>query len=144
MANRKGLAWVWPVIVDIRTSRETSLQGVWASAWIAGVTAFLALLSTVGVKLMDFDLGALIDAVLFMIIGWGIFKLSRTAALAGLCLYLLERIYMWATIGPKNPIIAIIISLMFINSVRGTFAFHRFSRYQKSNEVASNLPGNNN
>ena len=128
MDQRKGIVWIWPVIVDVETARRVSRQGFWAATWVAGVTALLALLSTLGVNIWNFDLYALVDALIFAIIGWGIHRLSRTAAVAGICLYLLERAYMWATFGPKNPFVAAIFILMFINGVRGTFAFHKFSR----------------
>lgn len=130
MPERKALNWFWPPVTDTQTAREASRQGLWAATWIAGVTIVFALLAALGYRSAEFDSAALWDAGLFIIIGWGINKSSRVAAVAGLLLYLIERAYMWATVGPKSPGMAILFTLMFINSVRGTFAFHRLSRTQ--------------
>lgn len=127
MAKSNGISWFWPTIVDVQSSKVAAQQGVWAAAYIAGITFLLALMNALGIKLMDFDPVTLVDAVPFMIISWGIHKFSRTAAVAGLFLYLVERAYAWATVGPRAPIMAVFFTLMFVNAVRGTFAFRKFS-----------------
>ena len=71
-------------------------------------------------------MGALVDAFLFIVIGWGIYKMNRFASVAGLVLYFIERIDMWSKYGFKLHAIVIFFSLMFINSIRGTFSYHNF------------------
>ncbi len=123
MSERKGMAWIWPETSDDDSAKEAAKQGVWACSFIAIVTGGMAFFQAMG-----FDSAAFVDAFLFAIIGFGIFKLSRTAAVAGLVLYLIERIYMWATFGSKNIAMAILLSLMFVNSIRGTFSSHKIKR----------------
>ncbi len=120
MSKQKGMAWIWPDTSDEKSVKEATRQGIWACAWVAGVTAIMAFLNS-----MSLDQSAFIDAFIFAVIGFGIYKYSRTAAIAGLAMYILERIYMWSTTGIKGPVMALILILMFVNSIRGTFAYHK-------------------
>jgi len=128
MAMHKTVEWIWPPVTDTASAQKASKQGLWACAWCAGATLFLIVLSVLGVRLFDFDMWALLDALLFIVIGWGIYKMNRFAAIAGLALYIIERAVMWSEYGPKNPVMALIISLMFINSLRGILAYHRYGK----------------
>lgn len=125
-AINKSAEWIWPSIVDTISAQKASKQGLLASSWCAGATIFLVILAKLGEQVASFDMLALADAFLFILIGWGIYKLYRFAAIAGLALYILERISMWVEHGPKNPVIALIIMLMFVNAIRGIFAYHNF------------------
>ena len=124
--------WIWPSIVDTTSAQKASKQGLWASALCAGATIFFVVLAQLGTQMFNFDMWALLDAFLFIVIGWGIYKMNRIAAVAGLALYILERISMWSEYGTKNPAIAIFITLMFINSIRGIFAYHKLNKGQAS------------
>lgn len=128
MALYKRIEWIWPSIMDTVSAKRAAKQGLWASALCAGSTIIFVILNHFGIQMYSFDMGALVDVFLFIVIGWGIYNMNRFASVAGLFLYLLERIYMWSQYGLKNPAIAIIISLMFINSIRGTLAYHKFSK----------------
>ena len=81
---------------------------------------------------MGIDSGAFVDAALFLMVAWGIHRCSRIAAVLGLVLYLFERAntaYVSVTSsGSPNPVMLIVITVAFVNSVRGTFAFHRFKQ----------------
>ncbi|MFQ5801544.1 MAG: hypothetical protein ACE5JQ_01445 [Candidatus Methylomirabilales bacterium] len=116
---------MWPTITGLESAKGAARQGVWAALFVAVVTAAVAILSHAGFPILDFNLEALVDAALFAIVAWGIHKMSRTAAVCGLGLYLIERIYMWSNHGPKGFIWVIIISLMYINAIRGTFQYHK-------------------
>lgn len=132
MAIHRRVEWIWPTITDIPSAQKASKQGLWASAWCAGATLVFVVLSVFGVSLYGFDLWALIDVLFFILIGWGIYKMNRFAAVAGLTLYIIERAAMWSEYGPKNPIVAILISLMFINSIRDIFAYHRYGKEEQA------------
>lgn len=127
-SKNKILGSFWPSITDVVTAKKASQQGYWACLLIAGTTILLVVLSFFGIRLLGFDQWALIDAFLFIVIGWGIYKMNRIAAIAGPALYILERISMGLEYGLKNPIMVIIISFMFINSVRGIFAYHKYGK----------------
>jgi len=119
--------YFWPSIVDATSAIRASRQGIWASCFCAGATIFFVLLGVFGVR-GGFDILSLVDASMFIVIGWGIYKMNRFAAVSGLALYILERIIMWSQYGPKNPAMAIILTLMFINSARGIFGYHKLTK----------------
>ena len=143
MAKKEKTAWkwftsrdfFWPSIVDLESAKVASKQGCWAAVFIAIVTAVFAILGNAGIHLIgtSFDLWVLVDAALFSVIAYFIYKQSRIASVFGLSIYILERIDMWMSYGPRNPAMVIIISLMFINSIRGTFAIRRFQKARKAN-----------
>ena len=131
------LKWIWPTIDDEESARKAIRQGISASIWVAAATAFIVILgmatnskqadpnSQVG-AIISAGPFAFIDALVFAIIGWRIHKNSLSAAVLGLIFYLLERIDMWTTtVGGKNPVVAFFITMMFVNSVRGTFALRQ-------------------
>jgi hypothetical protein len=124
--------WIWPAIIDTASAEYVAKHGFWAALYCAGSTIVLVTLNTFGAQLGNFDMNALADAFLFAIIGFGIWKMSRTASVAGLALYIIERSYAWATSGLKNPVVAAIFTLLFIHSVRGTFSYHKFKKQNLS------------
>lgn len=121
-------SWLlWPPIYDIGSARDAAMRGVYA-----------ALLVVIGSTLLAFwkhDLFTLLDATLFAIIAFGIYKMSRAASVVGLCLYIIEHVEKFS---PRTaiPLIAGISAgiyqlglstfiLMYLSSIRGTFAFHK-------------------
>lgn len=66
----------------------------------------------------------LVDASLFVIIGYGIGKMSRTAAIAGLLLYLLVQVSVISQ-GRFPGIIPFFVVVILFNSVRASFAYHQ-------------------
>jgi hypothetical protein len=114
---RKAL---WPDVRNEADAETAIKQAWWAAVIVAGVTTVLGLLSVLGL-----GLGVLIDAGLFALIAVGLSKKLRTAAVCGLLLYVVERVYMWSLVGFGNPLLPIVLTLAFINGVRGTFAWQK-------------------
>jgi hypothetical protein len=86
--------WYWEGVSDLSGAEKAINGGFWAALIVACITALVALFSFAGVRLFGLDAWALFDAVLFAAIAVGIKRKSRFAAVAGLSLYILERIYM--------------------------------------------------
>jgi hypothetical protein len=134
----KRLQWVWPDIVDEASAKKAAKYGFESCMCIAALNLIVGILCLLGVKIGNFDAWIIVDAGLFAIIGWRIYKLSRTGAVLGLILFVLE-IYYKAASGERGAIgvITIILLLGFFSGVRGTFAFHRFGQAQKSGTPTS-------
>lgn len=131
--------WIWPAIIDIETSKKASRQGFWAAAYCSGATVLLVILNQLNIQILDLSLWALLDASIFALIAWGIDRMSRTASVFGIALYIFERIDMWSQYGPKNPVMAIIITLMFIHSIRGTFLYHKFIKERGQAKIINDI-----
>jgi len=65
------------------------------------------------------------NAALFAGIAFGIYRRSRIAAVSALVLYLIGRGFVWVTAGPKIGALPVLVTLAFLNGVRGTFAYHK-------------------
>ena len=131
MAQGARKSWYWPKISSVADAIEASNLGFWAAVFVAGLTAIFATLTLILKKdIVGVNPLAYIDAILFAVIAWRIRRRSRAFAVAGLCLFIVEKIVQFSTqprIVGSASFMAAIITLLFINGVRGTFAFHRFS-----------------
>jgi hypothetical protein len=110
-------------------AQSAARQGVVAALFVTGATTLFVILKLSSVT-------ALVDAVLFAVIAWRIWKMSRAWALIGLLLFVVEKVYWVYVRGPKGIVMSVIILLGFITSVRGTFAYARLGQVQ-SNPVAN-------
>ena len=121
--------WYWPEITDAESARSAAKLARGAALFCAGITLVVTILAIMGVELVQ-KLGvsawSLLDVALFLAVAWGIHRMSRTAAVFGLILYALERLFMMLESGPKGIIMTVIFTLAFISGVRGTFAYHRY------------------
>jgi len=118
----------WPTIVNKQTARKATRQGMWAATFVAVVSGGAGVLAFADISFLPVSSLAIIDGAVFAIIAFGIYKNSRIAAFAGLSLYIIERIDMWSRFGAKNPVIALLLILSFVNSIRGTVAYRKYRK----------------
>jgi len=119
---------LWPDTSRQDGAKAAARSGLWAACFVAIATAGLALYSEFVSPLPIFDIWGLLDSLLFAVIAIGIWRMSRIAAIFGLTLYLGEQWYQWTTDGVGNIIVALLLTLMFVNGVRGTVAMHHFDK----------------
>lgn len=124
---------LWPDLKDRASARKEARSAAIAAWLVAGISTLFALLPFLGVD-TGVNLWAIIDAVLFIAIGYEIYKMSRVAAIAGLVLFIIEKLmapptgYSW--------LLAIALISAFITGVRATFAYPGLSD-EKSKAAAS-------
>jgi len=90
----------------------------WACFIVAIVTAALAIFV---------NHAAFLDAGLFALIGLGLRKALRTAAVGGFVLYILEQIANIVA-GQIPSVVAILISVILFNGIRAAYAYQRLRR----------------
>ncbi len=134
MSNRKKTS-LWVCIDSVETAREAAKQGMWTAILVAIFTAVVTVIfMTMGETPEGFpeiDAWAFWDVGLFVAVAWGIHKMSRIAAVAGLGLYVLGQVLIrisMPSIAPGGLWVAGLFILGFVNGVRGTFAYHRLRR----------------
>jgi hypothetical protein len=119
-------SWYWPDVSNMDGAKDACRMGGWFAVIVAIVTAIFALLALAGTRLMGITSAALVDAILFGAIAFGIFKHSRFAAVAGFALYLLEKLYAISQQGVLAAgVLGVIFLIGFLNAIRGTFAYHK-------------------
>jgi len=119
----------WPSVDDLEGAKEAAHQGAGAAVFVAAITALFAVLAIFDIRILPgFSPSSLVDAALFAIAAWRIFKLSRAWAVVGLLLFIFERayaLYYRGATATAGFIVGIILLLAFVHGVRGTFAYHR-------------------
>ena len=118
---------LWPDTSHLDGAKAAARKGLWAACLVVVAVTGLAFYSEFVSPLLIFDIWGLIDSLLFALVAVGIWRLSRIAAIVGLGFYLAEQWYLWTISGLGNPIVALLLTLMFVNGVRGTVAFHRLN-----------------
>jgi hypothetical protein len=123
--EKKAANFYWPNVLTTEGARTAAKGGVTAACFVVAITSALALYGIFEEPILNVTPWSFIDAFLFAVVAFGIWKMSRVAAFAGLVLYLIEQAIAWATIGPKAPVVAALFILLFVNALRGTFSYHR-------------------
>lgn len=126
-----------PSVDTLTDAKKAARQGVWASLFVVGMTSVMAVLWFADVQLFDIS-AMLFGIVLYALVAWGIYCMSRIAAIAGLILYIIDRIAIMSD--PQVGVngfsigIAVCITMAFVNSIRGTFAYHRLRQRPQPEE----------
>jgi len=117
---------LWPEIIDLQTAQEASKAGVLAAG-------FLALMLIVFGGILGSP-GALISGVTFAVAAWGIRQQNKAAAVIALLIYLIEvaGTIIESGMNPIHLLVSIVFILIFVNSCRGTFAYHEMNLHQQS------------
>lgn len=121
--------WFWPSITDTESAAKASREGVWVCVIIAAVNALVIVFTQVtGRSILGVDLWSLIDVCIYLSIAWLIqFRLNRAAALFGMLFFMLTNLALRIeNLQTSGIMISLTLTLGLLNSVRGTFAYHRF------------------
>src|SRR5271168_2964523 len=113
-------SWYWPDVSEIDGAKSAIQYGMWCAIIVAGFTTVAASVGLLGVTLFHIPPSAFLDAVIFAVIAYGLHRQSRTAAVAGLLLYLLEKIYAVMQTGSILGVgaLGVVILFGFFNGVR--------------------------
>jgi hypothetical protein len=129
-SEKKKTGFWWPDVSTPAGARSATMYGVWAALFSAVVTAALAAWSIVsGEAAPDLvDAWSFVDVAIFAAIAFGIWKRSRFAAVAGLVIFVAERIYVMATTpGGSGLGLALVLAMCYVAAIRGTYAFRRLA-----------------
>ena len=123
--------WFWPDIDSLADAKKVARNGAGVSFFVTTVTGVVTFLETNGyMKLFGYGPEAYLDALLFLIIGIGLCFYSRLAAIAGLGLYIFEQVVAIKSGVTGGSIMAIYITLVYINAVRATLDYHRLKKFE--------------
>jgi len=119
----------WPDL-SVDTSAESACE---TASYACFAVAAISTLFLIWASLL-----VLVDAALFVLIGFGLRKKWRTAAIAGFLLYLLEVI---GTIsqGHAPGILTILILVILFNSIRASFAYRRLRKTELTEKQVTEI-----
>ena len=122
------MSWYWPRLTDLKESEEAAHQGAGACFFVASVTAIVAGVSvSLNKPVLGMSAWAFVDAGIFAIAGWRIWRLSRIWAVLALVLYIIEMVYVVESsphVSSGAAFLRALLALAIFGSVRGTFAYH--------------------
>jgi hypothetical protein len=125
--KKSDLSFYWPRVDTIDAAKKASRQGFWACVWVMGVTTLFIVLGIAGIRIAGApDYRSFLDVAVFGFVAFGIWRLSRIAACCGLAAYIAERLA--APFYSGAAIMIVVFTLMFVNGIRGTWAYHRLRR----------------
>ncbi len=128
MTDKAKKNFLWPEVSTVSEARSAVMYGVWAAAFSAIVTA-LAASWALGAGRTAFGIvnaSAFVDAVIFAAVAFGIYKESRFAAVAGLIIFVGEKIFQVVETGNLPGVILVVVLIFcYIVSIRGTFALSK-------------------
>ena len=107
---------------------KRSIQLGWGAAAISVVTTTLFTLFFTRAGLLDRPLvvWAISSALVTALLGYGVYRRSRRAAITLLVMFLISRIWFYVQTGSLgSPLLSIIFLYCFVEGVRGTLAHHR-------------------
>lgn len=133
--SKKKSNALWPDVSTIKGARSAAMFGFWAATFTAAVTALVAAwaLGSGKAALGFIDASAFLDALLFAAVAFGIYKESRFAAIAGLLLFIAEKIYQIAATGAfRGAYIAFALLFCYVISIRGTFALRKLRSHESA------------
>jgi hypothetical protein len=114
--------WVWPVITSEDEAKNAAKGGaVMALVVTACIGGFAILAIATGHSYAGIDGYGLVDAGLFALIAWRLFRYSLPWAVFGLVLALSELCWKLYSYPSSVGVISVIIVLSLVAGVRGTF-----------------------
>ena len=127
----------WGKIDNIEDAVENAELGMYFAYIISGLTGLLAIASLFEVKIIPgLSIFALIDAALFALLGWGISRYSRISSVLTLIFYIFQLINNFNNIESVKTIhviLAAIVIAALLNSIRGTYYYHKLKKVDLSN-----------
>jgi hypothetical protein len=124
---------LWPSLATEHSETRAIRQDVLAAGYQAIITGAAAIMAFLGAPVHQLGPESILDACLFAVVCWSIFKNSRIASVIGLCLFVTEQIYNFeagkTTFGDIWSLIVIaVLCGMYLNAIRGTMRRHRRER----------------
>jgi hypothetical protein len=130
------MSWYWNEISDKESAKYATTTAVWISYLIAAVYGVMDILDPAACRnVVGANSFCWLIAFLFSVIGWQIGRLSRVWALVGFLLYSLGmlasiRVFGFRATAVGPVIVAIIFLAVYVNALRGTFAYRRYVKLQ--------------
>jgi hypothetical protein len=132
--------WIWPNVNTQAGAVWATQQAFAAAAFCAVLTGVISLLGVIGVpsvQELGFGYGTLLDAAIFAMIAFGIWKQSIFAAWSGLLFYCFERVGDWILFDTKGLFISFAFLFAFVAGVRGTVALRRTKQSNSATQSAT-------
>ena len=125
--------WLWPVITNENEAKNAAKSGAYMALFVTACTGGLAILAiATGRSYAGIDGLGLVDATLFALIAWRLFRYSLPWAVFGLVLALAELCWKLYSYPSSVGVLTVIIVLSLIASLRGTYFLRNEKRHKQA------------
>jgi hypothetical protein len=115
----------WPELSTTTDAERAVKVAAYVAFFVAALTGLVSLLALLSVTQI-LSGWAILDALLFGVLGFFILKGSRAAAVLGLILYVIELVAALAATGnPAGLVVGLFFTSAFLSGVRGAYSLHR-------------------
>lgn len=131
--EKKQGHWLWPDVSTIEGAEAAAGEGTKAALAIVLLAVVPSLYVMYKVPEYSFPIRAMIEAAVFCVIAVGNYHALRTTAVLGLVIFVVEKAYLFATVGPsgvRGVLLFLFITYFLFHGVRGTFGYHRLLKAQ--------------
>jgi hypothetical protein len=138
-----SLDWIWPRISDKTSARKAIKEGSVACIIIAAIDGAIGVYALAANRTFaGYDALILVDATVFAIVAWRLWKNSRPWSVVALLLMSLEVAEKLHSRPNTFSIVTVILFVAIFNATRATFALHRYNEREKLSPVLaeSNKP----
>jgi hypothetical protein len=115
------MAWLWPKITNVEEAKQAAQQGAAYAAVVAALTTLVSAYALyVGHAVIGIDGWGLVDASIFAVAAWRLYRYSFPWAIAGLAMMIAEVAFK-VSAGQGPGFLGILIIAGLLAGVRGTF-----------------------
>ena len=104
---------------------------------ISSLTILVILYGYFFKPILGITLWALIDAAIFALIAFGMFRINRVVYVLGLVFYIWSQVDMLTTQGAGFGVLAVFFIIMWFNGIRGAFKYHKLKALKDASEQAT-------
>lgn len=137
--SRSLKSFFWPPVDDLWSAKKACIQASSAAFLIGAVTGTVTYLQLKGAALLDgINGGSFIDAAVFLILSFLIYRGSRIAAATAAGLYFYGQILMYQQTH-RLPVTAVLFTVFLISGIRGAFGWHEMKKGMSAEEIKETL-----
>ncbi|MBU1308643.1 MAG: hypothetical protein KKE30_03805 [Gammaproteobacteria bacterium] len=136
-SKNKDFNMFWPNIDDIEDAKGVAKGAAFIPAFVSVVTTIIVLVGIFYTPILGLDEWAFIDAFLFALVAFGMWKLNRVVAILGLALYVWGQLQLLSVHGSGTGVMAVFFVIMWFNGIRASLRYHKLLRAPKVEENAT-------
>lgn len=135
--KNKDFNMFWPNIDDIEDAKGIAKSAAFIPAFVSVVTAIIVLVGIFYKPILGLDAWAFIDAFLFALVAFGMWKLNRVVAILGLILYIWGQAQLFSVHGSGTGVMTVFFAIMWFNGIRASLRYHKLLRATKVEQNAT-------
>jgi hypothetical protein len=137
LSSDKSDNMFWPDVSTIEKAEGVAKGSAGIPLFVGCMTVLVVLYGYFFSPILGITLWALIDASIFGLIAYGMFRINRVVSVIGLAFYIWSQVDMLTTQGAGFGVLAVFFMIYWVNGIRGAFKYHKLKKQASSIEQAT-------